>query len=121
MIAPHKKLRAWQTAHEIVLLVRSVSETSWRPSLGAVFNQLQRSALSVQLNIAEGYALGAGRRCRSQLEVAYGSAVETQELLEILADTGVLSKDQADQALQTVDECQKTLVGLIRRYQRSHK
>lgn len=99
-----------------VLLVPTVSDTSWRPSLGAVFKQLQRSALSVQLNIAEGYALGSGPRCRSLMEVAYGSAVETQELLEILADAGVLSEEQADQAYKTNDECQKTLMGLIRRY-----
>lgn len=116
MDAPHKKLRAWQTAHEIVILVRTISETSWRPSLGAVFGQLQRSSLSVQLNIAEGYALGAGQRCRSLMEVAYGSAVETRELLEILAEAGALTEAQASQALQINGECQKTLMGLIRRY-----
>src|SRR5690242_3036568 len=48
----------------------------------------QRSSLSVQLNIAEGYSLP--RRFRSHLEIAYGSAVETGDLLELALEEGVI-------------------------------
>ncbi len=118
MYAPHRRLRAWQTAHEVVLVVLELSATSWRPALGAAFGQLQRASLSVQLNIAEGYALGPGKRCRSALEIAYGSAVETAELLEVLSEAGAVSSDRTTAVLEINQECQKTLMGLIRRYRR---
>ena len=54
----HKSLVAWQVAHEVARGVLSVSRLRWRPDAAALFGQLQGSSLSIQLNIAEGYALG---------------------------------------------------------------
>lgn len=51
-----------------------------------MLEQVRRSALSVQLNIAEGYASGPGARFRSHLTIAYASAVETTDVLELLQD-----------------------------------
>ena len=51
-----------------------------------MFWQLQRSALSVQLNIAEGCALWCPRQLRRHLRIALGSAVETVDLLCLLRD-----------------------------------
>ena len=48
-----------------------------------IFTQIQRAALSVQLNIAEGYALRTSKRFRNHVDIAYGSPVETAELLEL--------------------------------------
>ena len=44
--------------------------------------QLQRASLSVQLNIAEGFAYGDSATYTRFLGIAYGSAVEALELLE---------------------------------------
>ena len=81
-----------------------------------MFGQLQRSALSVQLNIAEGYALYRYRQFASYLSVAYGSAIETQELLELVKDEGVLPPDVVDRALLSCRRSQRLLLGLIKRY-----
>ncbi len=35
------------------------ARSHWKPHASALFDQLQRAALSVQCNIAEGYALGS--------------------------------------------------------------
>jgi len=66
-----------------------------------VFAQLQRASLSVQLNIAEGYALRSPRRFRNHLEIAYGSAVESRELLEILAENALLPERLSKPALES--------------------
>jgi len=42
----------------------------------ALFAQLQRASLSVELNIAEGYSFGPSRTYTRHFGVAYGSAVE---------------------------------------------
>jgi four helix bundle protein len=57
-------------------------------------DQLQRAALSVQLNIAEGYALKSSRRFRNHLDIAYGSAVETAELLDLTSELGLFPADR---------------------------
>jgi four helix bundle protein len=52
----HRSLEAWQEARLVVLGTIQLSRDSWRPDAAALFGQLQRASLSVQLNIAEGYA-----------------------------------------------------------------
>ena len=49
----HKSLLAWQEARKVVQAVFEGSRTCWKPYAAAVFAQLQRACLSVQLNIAE--------------------------------------------------------------------
>ena len=78
-----------------------------------VFSQLQRAALSVQLNIAEGYALRTSKRFRNHLDIAYGSAVETAELLELCADLHLLSTEIIASTLGRCRHCQQLLRGLI--------
>jgi four helix bundle protein len=116
-MTPHRKLAAWQTARLVVRTDLRASRQTWKPYLSAVFSQLQRSSLSVQLNIAEGYAYGPTRRCRNYLEIAYASAVETEDLLDLLADERVLPPAEATEALNHCRRCQALLKGLIRRYQ----
>ena len=61
--------------------VVAISRASWQPWAGAMFSQLQRSSLSVQLNLAEGYAYGRSRTTLRFWRIAYGSAIETGDLL----------------------------------------
>jgi len=49
------------------------------------------------------------------LNIAYGSAVETGELLELCRDEQVLPPSVVDVALTDCCECQRVLLGLIRR------
>jgi four helix bundle protein len=68
----------------VVLGVVELARTSWKPYASALFAQLQRASLSVQLNIAEGYSFGESPSFRRYLSIAYGSAVETGELNHLL-------------------------------------
>src|SRR5215216_4389644 len=73
----HKSLHAWQEARGVVLGVIDLARTAWKPYAAALFSQLQRASLSVQLNIAEGYAYATSPSFTRHLAIAYGSAVET--------------------------------------------
>ena len=79
----HKSLLAWQEAHAVALALLPAIRQVKHAYANPIFAQLQRAALSVQLNIAEGYAHKASKRFRNHLDIAYGSAVETAELLEL--------------------------------------
>jgi four helix bundle protein len=112
----HKSLIAWQRARRVALGVLHLSKSHWQPRASALFAQLQRSSLSVQLNIAEGYALKTPARFRYHLTVALGSAVETVELLELGIEADVIPADIGRGLLKGATENRALLFGLLRRY-----
>ena len=80
----HKSLIAWQRANAFVLAVHRVTMRCWKPQYAAIIDQARRSALSMQLNIAEGYSLQSEGYYRKHLTIAYGSGVEAVDALEVL-------------------------------------
>ncbi|HET9134104.1 MAG TPA: four helix bundle protein [Gemmatimonadales bacterium] len=85
----HESLRAWQSADSVARAIFVELNTQWNRRDAPIHDQLRRAALSVALNIAEGYASGPGDRCRAHLRIAYASAVETTCLLRFLQSLGV--------------------------------
>jgi four helix bundle protein len=112
----HKSLIAWKEAKAVTIGVLRMSRTSWKPQFAAIFGQLQRSSVSVQLNIAEGYGFGPSPRMRNHLRIAYASAVETADLLELLAESDLFEAEKANALLARCMRTQKLLTGLLRRY-----
>jgi four helix bundle protein len=115
----HKSLKAWVEARIVSLAVLRASREFWKPRAAELFRQLQRSALSIQLNIAEGHALGDRGRFGNHLAVAYGSATETSELIELAVEDGILSRELGEALLQHTHQCERLLLGLLKRY-RAH-
>ena len=111
----HTTLRAWQEAHALSVEVIRLSKTSWKPYAAALFSQLQRASLSVQLNIAEGYTFGNSPNFTRHLGIAYGSAVETGELLRLALETEVLSEASLHGLLQRIEETERLLLGMLKR------
>jgi four helix bundle protein len=111
----HKSLFAWQEAKAVVRLVMVATQGRRHPCI----DQLQRSALSVQLNIAEGYAFRSSKRFRNHLDIAYASAVETAELLELAGELGFFPADRVAPMLQRCTRCQGLLLGLIKRLRKN--
>ena len=112
----HRSLLAWQRAHSLTQVVLELSLVAWKPAFAAIFSQLQKSSLSIQLNIAEGYAFGDSATFRRHLRIAYGSAVESGDLLTLMCETEGRNQAEVGIALQLCDEAQKLLFGLMKRY-----
>ena len=110
----HRSLRAWQESRGVVLGTIELARTSWKPYAAALFSQLQRASLSVQLNIAEGYAYGRSRSFTRHLSIAYGSAVETGELLEVALDANIVASEIGNHLLQRNRRSQRLLLGMIK-------
>jgi four helix bundle protein len=111
----HRSLHAWQESRAVVLGIIELARSSWKPYASALFSQLQRASLSVQLNIAEGYAYGRSRSFTRHMTIAYGSAVETGELLEIALDANIVASDVGTNLLHRNRRSQRLLLGLLRR------
>jgi four helix bundle protein len=111
----HTSLKAWHEARAVSLAVIELARTAWKPYASALFFQLQRASLSVQLNISEGYTFGNSPTFTRHLGVAYGSAVETGELLRLLADSGIVEPTAAAEVRQRNSQCQRLILGLLKR------
>jgi four helix bundle protein len=115
-VRDHRSLEAWIEARHISLEALDASRKHWKPYASALFEQFQRAALSVQLNIAEGYALASRKSFANHLRIAYGSAIETQELLELAIAREILPEDMTRVMMKRCSRCQRLLLGLMKRY-----
>ncbi len=113
-VRDHTSLEAWQEAHTVAVAVIRLAKSSWRPYASALFNQLQRSSLSVQLNIAEGYTFGPSRTFTRHLGIAYGSAVETGELLQLSVETETVDALAVSDLLHRTRRTQRLLLGMLK-------
>jgi four helix bundle protein len=89
------------------------------PYAAALFSQLQRASLSVQLNIAEGCTFGESPTYIRHLRIAYGSSIETGELLEIALKANVIPVDQGLRLLSRNARSQRLLLGMLRNRSRT--
>ena len=113
----HKSLEAWKCAHRVVGEIFDPGFKAPAPFAWPIYDQLRRAALSVQLNIAEGYALQTPRAIKRHLVIAYGSAIETGDLLELILEKRLGPADMAEKLLVQTLRTQRLLLGLIHRYQ----
>ncbi len=86
-----RKLIVWQRAHELTLMVYKAGENFPKHELFGLTSQIRRSAVSVEANIAEGYALGTSPNYLRHLHISVGSLAETESHIEIAHDLEYLS------------------------------
>jgi four helix bundle protein len=89
-------LEAWQVADRLARQLFNISTAAWAPWSGPAWDQARRAALSVPLNLVEGYAWRPGARWQFHLRVANGSALEAQYAIKFLGDIGAISSSEAD-------------------------
>jgi four helix bundle protein len=78
-------------------------------------------SLSVQINIAEGYSFTNSPTFARHLAIAYGSSIETGELLELLAKKTLVPDVEARQIVERCHNGQKLILGLLKRCRQSLK
>ena len=110
----HKHLFAWQKARKLVLLTHQFLARHWSPPSTAVFDQCRRAALSSQLNLAEGIASGPGPRCKYHYRIAYASAVEATDLLELCRDLRLGPDQELDSLVSLSREVQALTMLLLK-------
>jgi four helix bundle protein len=99
----------------VTIAVIRLARSFWKPYAAALFSQLQRASLSVQLNIAEGYTFGDSPTCTRHLAIAYGSAVETGELLRLAKEAEVLPDERVEALLVSCGRSERLLLGMLKR------
>jgi hypothetical protein len=65
-------------------------------------------------NIAEGYTFGESPTFTRHLSIAYGSAVETAELLRLAVEAEVMNAELIEPLLKRVQRTERLLVGMLK-------
>jgi four helix bundle protein len=112
-----KELRVWSKAHELTMLVYELTRAFPRDEVYGLTSQVRRSAASIGANIAE----GCGRRSDGEmtrfLQIARGSASETEYHLLLAKDLGLLPEAEFRDIEQKVVEVQRMLTSLVQKVQ----
>ena len=87
----HRDLIAWQVSMELVTEVYRLALQLPAIERYGLSSQLRRAAVSIPLNLAEGFARRSRRDFSRFLLVANGSLRELQTLVELIAMLGYLS------------------------------
>jgi len=115
---PHKNLRAWQAAMELADAVYHATAAFPAHERYGLASQMQRAAVSVPSNMAEGAARRSGAEFLNFLHAARGSLAELDTQVEIARRRGYLTIETHEQLSCLIDEVGRTLQGLIAHYRR---
>lgn len=90
--AGYKKLIVWQKADGLARLVYKKTKFFPREEMYGITSQLRRAALSVPLNIVEGYTRRSKKELGQFLNIALGSLAETEYLLDFVFSLSYLNE-----------------------------
>lgn len=105
-------LIAWQKARE---LTRSIYEATRKNDFArdlGLSGQIQRAAVSIMSNIAEGFERGGHKEFQHFLVIAKGSCAEGRSQLYVAFDIGYLSPDEFDRLMALTEEVGRIIGGL---------
>jgi len=109
----HRDLIVWQKAMSLVTRVYQLTKTFPKTEVYGLCSQMQRAAVSIPSNIAEGHALKQTQAYDRHLAIACGSLAELETQLEIAERLGYVTSQHASVRDQ-VDEVGRMLSGLRR-------
>ncbi len=105
-------LIAWQKARELTKRIYEVTRQGDFAKDFGLKDQIQRAAVSIMSNIAEGFERGGRAEFHQFLSTAKASCAEVRSQLYVALDTGYLSQSAFDQLQSLAEEVGKILGGL---------
>jgi len=110
----HTKLRAFELADELVVLIYRVTAGFPKEEMYGLISQIRRADISVPSNIVEGCARHSQADYLRFLNIAFGSLRELHYQLDLSKRLGFLSNEDISLIEPKGIETEKVLNGLIR-------
>ncbi len=108
-----RDLTVWRKSHRLALAVYEASGAFPVEERYGLSNQLRRAAFSIPTNIAEGCGRYGDREFARFLSIAMGSASETEYLLLLANELGLLNGDTHRKLSTDTAEVKRMLATLI--------
>jgi four helix bundle protein len=103
---------------DLVVTTYEVSVVFPRTEQFALASQMQRAAVSIPSNVAEGHATGPGKRHRNHIRIALGSFAELATQVEIAIRLKYLDQDARTAIERQLTRTRQLLHGLHRSLRR---
>jgi len=110
----HTKLRAFELADEIVLMIYSITFHFPKEEIYGLTSQMRRAAISVPSNIVEGCARNTEPEYIRFLDIAFGSLRELNYQLGLAIRLGYIKEADAETCKLKLLEAEKVIGALIR-------
>ena len=111
-------LVAWQKARELTAAVYRVASGGTFAKDFGLRDQIQRAAVSIMSNIAEGFERGSRSEFHQFLVIAKASAAEVRAQLYVALDAGHIDQPKFDTLMSLATEVGKIIGGLRASVQR---
>ena len=109
-----RKLQVWNRSHDLTLRVYELTSRFPREKIYGLTSQIRRASASIPTNIAEGCGSDSSAELVRFLQIAMGSASETEYLILLAHDLKYLSDDQYVELTDTIVSLKKMLTALLR-------
>jgi four helix bundle protein len=103
-IPGYKKLLAFRKANELAHLIYAITNSFPKTELFGLTSQLRRAALSVPVNIVEGYSRNSNKEFHRFLSISLGSLAEVEYFTEFALEEGILGKAANDKIKELKNE-----------------
>lgn len=110
-IQSFEEMKVWQKARELSFLTYKIFANSKDYGFK---DQIQRAAVSVMNNIAEGFERKGNKELVRFLYISKGSCGEVRSMLQLALDLGYIAKNDFDHMHSLSVEVSKMLAGFIR-------
>mgnify|MGYP001588863076 CR=1 len=108
-------LEAWRKAHELALAIYKATQKFPKSEAFALTSQIQRAAVSITSNIAEGFGRQTIREKVQFYYQAHGSLTEVKSQLILAKDLKYISTQEFDTIMDTLINSHRLLQGLLRK------
>jgi four helix bundle protein len=111
-IRSFEQLIAWQKARELTKNIYLLTATERFSRDFGLRDQIQRAAVSIMSNIAEGFERAGKAEFHQFLVIAKGSCAEVRSQLYVALDTGYITNDQFEKTRAQAEEVGRIIGGL---------
>ena len=109
-----RQLKVWEKAHQVALAIYKATKEFPKEELYGLTSQIRRASMSIPTNISEGCGRNTDAEFARFLQIAMGSASETEYQLLLSHDLGFLNKEQYDKLNTDVTEVKHMLASLLK-------
>ena len=117
-VQSYRDLTVWQKAMDYVVECYRTCDPFPRMEQYGLWSQLQRSAVSISSNVAEGHGRTSTREFLHHLSIAYGSLMESETQVQIAHRLGYITAEHQHSMLDRAQEIGRMLNGLMASLQR---
>ncbi len=89
----YRQLEVWKRSHQLTLRIYEVTRRFPKDELFGETSQLRRATSSIPANLAEGCGRDSDAELKRFVDIAHGSASETEYHLLLTCELGLLSAD----------------------------